>query len=245
MSDPAAPNAAPPAAPVAPVAQTAPAGVASPVQVHVHAAPAAAPQPPAAAPQQPAQATPEAPKAAATAAPVKPPYVNPYAAPKAPAAAAAPGQPSAPRPAVAAPAPPSPAQPAAPVVDPQVAALTARVDDMRAVLAITATNAINALPESLRGFVVAQYGDDPAAQIRGIESMRSHGLIPAAPQVVPQGATTLPAQAAPSAAPSPANPDAAVLAQYEALRTKSPQSAAFFLAANSTAITRARAARPS
>lgn len=244
MSDPAnpaAPVAAPAAQPAAPASQpqvSAP-GAVPPVQVHVHNA---APQQPAAPATQPA---PEAPKPPAASA-VKPPYVNPYAAPKvaaqpAPAAslaAPAPGAPVAPQ----APA----AQPPAPVVDPQVAALTARVDDMRAVLAITATNAINSLPESLRGFVVAQYGEDPAAQIRGIESMRSHGLIPAAPQVVPQGANTSPSVAAPPLAPTSANPDASVLAQYEALKAKSPHAAANFFSVNGAAISRARAAaRPS
>ena len=245
MSDPTNPAAQPaasppPAAPAAPLASPG-----MPVQVHVHTAPAAAPQAPAAQPQQPAAAPAEPKPAQPPAAPVKPPYVNPYAqrpvAPAQPPVAASPAaQPAAP---VAAPAQP-PQPPVPPAVDPQVAALTQRVDDMRAVLAITATNAINALPESLRGFVVAQYGDDPSAQIRGIESMRAHGLIPAAPQVVPQGATTLPAgNAAPPPSAQTANPDAAVLAQYEALKT-SPIAQAAFYRLNTAAITRARASAP-
>lgn len=245
MSDivnPAAPVAAPAAQPAAPTSQpqvSAP-GAVPPVQVHVHNA---APQQPAAPAASPA---PEAPKPPAA----KPPYVNPYARP-APAPAAPPvaAQP-APAASPAAPsqdAPQAPAaQPPAPVVDPQVAALTERLDGLRSVVALTSQREVNALPDNLRAYVLAQAGDDPVRQINAIEGLRSHGLIPAAPQVVPQGANTSPAVVAPPLAPTATNPDASVLAQYEALKAKSPHAAASFLSVNGAAITRARAAaRPS
>ena len=250
MSDPvnpAAPAAQPAAAPppAAPAAPLAAPGM--PVQVHVHTAPAAAPQAPAAQPQQPAAAPAEPKPAQPPAAPVKPPYVNPYAQPR-PAAAQPPAAaPLAAQPAGTAAAPAQqPQPPAPPAVDPQVAALTERLDGLRSVVAITAQRDVNALPENLRAYVLAQAGDDPVRQINAIEGLRAHGLVPAAPQVVPQGATTLPAgNAAPPPSTQTANPDLAALTRYEELKAKSPHSAALFYATNSAAIGRGRLARPS
>ncbi len=194
-------------------------------------APVAAPLAPTPAPQaSPPTPTPAAP------APVKPPYVNPYAArPLAP-------KPEAPAAPVAA---PPPAASPTPAEDPRLAMMTRDLEGLRSVVAISAQREVNALPESHRAYVLAQAGDDPVAQMRAVEALRAHGLLPSAPQVVPQGTTTLPAQPAPSPAPSPANPEASILATYEALRAKSPQVAANYYVANAAAITRARAARPS
>ena len=128
----------------------------------------------------------------------------------------------------------------------QVAALTERLDGLRSVVAITAQRDVNALPENLRAYVLAQAGDDPVRQINAIEGLRAHGLVPAALQVVPQGATTLPAgNAAPPPSTQTANPDLAALTRYEELKAKSPHSAALFYATNSAAIGRGRLARPS
>lgn len=229
-----APVAAPPAAaPVVAPAPVAPAqGQPAPVQVHVHNA---APPSPAA----PAAAPPAAPQAPAPA-PAKPAYVNPYAAPKVAAAPA----PAAPAGQVAPPVAAAPVAPPAPVVDPQVAALTERLDGLRSVVALTSQREVNALPENLRTYVLAQAGDDPVKQINAIETLRSHGMIPAATQVVPQGATTTTGAPAPAPVQTPANPDAQVLAQYEALKG-SPLAQGLFANAHRAAIVRARSARPS
>lgn len=235
MSDstnPAAP--APPAA--APTQTTAPVPGA-PINVHVHTAP----QTPAAAPSAPAAQSSQPSATAPDAKPASVPYVNPWAnrAPKTTAPAAQPSTPAttaAPSPTVA---------PAAPPPDPEVIALRARVDAMTSVMATQASDAINSLPENVRAFVLARAGDDPAAQLNEIRTMRSHGLIAAPPQVVTPGANTLPAPAPPSP-PAPASPDAAALAQYEELKAKGSNfAAAKFLQLNMPAIARARAARPS
>lgn len=235
MSDPANPS-APAPAPAAPASPQAPAPAApspvpgAPVTVHVHTT-----QPTPSSPAAPTQA-PQAPSAQP---PAVAPAGNPWALrPPKPAAPAAP----APQPVAA-----SPATPAPPAVapSPEVAALQSRVDAMATVMTSQAADAMGALPENLRAYVLQRAGNDPVAQLNEIRTLRAHNLIPAPPQVVQPGATTLPAQAAPPAAQTPANPDLATLTTYEALRQKSPHAAAAYLAQNMGAITRARAARPS
>lgn len=237
MSDPTNPT--PPAPPAAAPTQTTTAPVpGAPINVHVHTAP----QTPAAAPSAPAAQAPAAPAPAADAKPASVPYVNPWAnrAPK-PAAPAA--QPSTPAPIAAAPS--APVTPAAPAQDPEVIALRARVDAMTSVMATQASDAINTLPENAKAYVLSRAGDDPAAQLNEIRTLRAHGFLAPPPQVVTQGANTLPAPA-PAAPPAPPSPEASVLSRYEELKAKGATLAASaFYVANSAAIQRARAARPS
>lgn len=237
MSEPT--NQTPPAAPVAAPTQTTTAPVpGAPINVHVHTAP----QTPAAAPSAPAAQAPAPTAPAADAKPASVPYVNPWAnrAPK-PAAPAA--QPSTPTPVAAAPT--APVTPSAPAQDPEVIALRARVDAMTSVMATQASDAINSLPENARAYVLSRAGDDPAAQLNEIRTLRAHGFLTPPPQVVTAGANTLPAPA-PAAPPAALSPDAAALAQHEALKAKGATLAASaFYVANAGAIQRARAARPS
>jgi len=187
-------------------------------------APAAPPvAPPVTAPVAAPQATPAAPPVAPPA-----PYVNPYARPAA-------------KPAVAAPPPvvaPPVAPPAAPI-SPELAALTAQVEELRGVVAITATVAMNSVPDSVRAYVLARVGDNPAAQVREIEAMRAAGLIA---QPIPAGATTTPAATSP-AVPPQSTVEGAVLAEYERLRAIAPIRASMFRATNSAAIASAERAR--
>lgn len=229
----------PPAPPAAAPTQTTTAPVpGAPINVHVHTAP----QTPAAALSVPAPQAPAAPAHAADAKPAAVPYVNPWAN-RAPKAAAPAAQPSTPAPVAAAPT--TPTAPAAPAQDPEVLALRARVDAMTSVMATQASDAINSLPENARAYVLARAGDDPAAQLNEIRTLRSHGFLAPPPQVVTQGANTLPAPA-PSAPSVPASPEATALARYEELKAKgSHLAASAFYAANAVSITRARAARPS
>lgn len=237
MSDPTNPN--PPAPPAAAPTQTTTAPVpGAPINVHVHTAP----QTPAAAPSAPAPQAPAAPAPAADAKPASVPYVNPWAN-RAPKAAAPAVQPSTPAPIAAAPSAPVPS--AAPAQDPEVIALRARVDAMTSVMATQASDAINTLPENAKAYVLSRAGDDPAAQLNEIRTLRAHGFLAPPPQVVTQGANTLPASA-PAAPPAPASPEASALARYEDLKSKGATLAASaFYVANSAAIQRARAARPS
>lgn len=229
----------PPAPPAAAPTQTTTAPVpGAPINVHVHTAP----QTPAAALSVPAPQAPAAPAHAADAKPAAVPYVNPWAN-RAPKAAAPAAQPSTPAPVAAAPT--APTAPAAPAQDPEVLALRARVDAMTSVMATQASDAINSLPENARAYVLARAGDDPAAQLNEIRTLRSHGFLAPPPQVVTQGANTLPAPA-PSAPPAPLSPDASALAQYEALKAKGSNFAAnAFMRLNAQAIQRARASRAS
>ena len=245
MSDPTNPT--PPAPPAAAPTQTTTAPVpGAPINVHVHTAPqtpSAAPSAPA--PQAPAATAPQAPAATAPAADAKPaavPYVNPWAN-RAPKVAAPAAQPSTSAPIAAAPT--APMTPAAPAQDPEVVALRARVDAMTSVMATQASDAINSLPENAKAYVLARAGDDPAAQLNEIRTLRSHGFLTPPPQVVTAGANTLPAPA-PSAPPAPLSPDASALAQYEALKAKGSNFAAnAFMRLNAQAIQRARASRAS
>lgn len=236
MSDstnPAAP--APPAA--APTQTTAPVPGA-PINVHVHTAP----QTPAAAPSAPAAQSSQPSATAPDAKPASVPYVNPWAN-RAPKAAAPAAQPSTPAPVAAAPS--APAAPPAPAQDPEVLALRARVDAMTSVMATQASDAINSLPENARAYVLSRAGDDPAAQLNEIRTLRAHGFLTPPPQVVTAGANTLPAPA-PSAPVAPLSPDAAALAQYEALKAKGSNFAAnAYMRLNAQAIQRARASRAS
>lgn len=237
MSDPTNPT--PPAPPAAAPTQTTTAPVpGAPINVHVHTAP----QTPAAAPSAPSAQAPAPTAPAADAKPASVPYVNVWAnrIPKSPLPAAAP---STPAPVGAAPS--APVTPAAPAQDPELIALRARVDAMTSVMATQASDAINSLPENAKAYVLARAGDDPAAQLNEIRTLRAHGFLTPPPQVVTAGANTLPAPA-PAAPPAPPSPDAAALAQYEELKAKGSSFAASkFLQMNMAAITRARAARPS
>lgn len=237
MSDPTNPT--PPAPPAAAPTQTTTAPVpGAPINVHVHTAP----QTPAAASSAPAAQAPAAPAPAADAKPASVPYVNPWAN-RAPKAAAPAAQPSTPVPVAAAPS--APAAPAAPAQDPEVLALRARVDAMTSVMATQAGDAINSLPENARAYVLSRAGDDPAAQLNEIRTLRAHGFLTPPPQVVTAGANTLPAPA-PSAPVAPLSPDAAALAQYEALKAKGSNFAAnAYMRLNAQAIQRARASRAS
>lgn len=234
MSDPTTPT--PPAPPAAAPTQTTTAPVpGAPINVHVHTAP----QTPSAAPSAPAPQAPAATAPAADAKPASVPYVNPWAN-RAPKAAAPAAQPSTPAPVAAA-----PTAPAAPAQDPEVVALRARVDAMTSVMATQASDAINSLPENARAYVLARAGDDPAAQLNEIRTLRSHGFLTPPPQVVTAGANTLPSPA-PAAPPAPLSPDASALAQYEALKAKGSNFAAnAFMRLNAQAIQRARASRAS
>lgn len=181
---------------------------------------------PAAAPAAPAAAAPEAPKPAA-------PYVNPWAQPR-PAKLAAPAAP--------APAASAAAQPAA--ADPN-AAMRAELDALRGALAVTATREMNAVPENVRSYVLAHAGDDPAAQIRALDALRSSGLVGAAPAAtaapapLPLPANTAPQQP-PPAAQTPPTGDTAVLAEWRRLQSAGAHlSAAGFYASNAGAIERA------
>lgn len=177
---------------------------------------------PAAAPPAPPAAAPEAPKSAA-------PYVNPWAQPR-------PAKPAAPI------APPVAAQPAA--VDPN-AAMRAELDALRGALAVTATREMNAVPENVRTYVLAHAGDDPAAQIRALDALRSSGLVsaqpaaPTAPAPLPLPANTAPQQP-PPAAQTPPTGDAAVLGEWRRLQAAGAHlSAAGFYSSNAGAIERA------
>lgn len=183
------------------------------------------------APAAPAAPAVEAPKPPAEAAPA--PALNPWALrPPKPAASPAPS------PAIDAAAPP------APVVDPALAALEARVASLSSVLTRQATSELAGVPENVRAYVATLAGTDPAKQLDALHTLRTSGLLPTAPAVVPPGATTMPG-ATPSAPAAPASPDAPVLAEYERLSARSPIIAAAFRTANSAAIARAEAARAS
>ncbi len=241
MSDPTNPTPpAPPAAAPTQTTTTAPVPGA-PINVHVHTAP----QTPAAAPSAPAPQAPAPTAPAADAKPASVPYVTPGAN-RAPKVAAPAAQPSTPAPVAAAPtATVTPAAPTAPAQDPEVIALRARVDAMTSVMATQASDVINSLPENARAYVLSRAGDDPAAQLNEIRTLRAHGFLTPPPQVVTAGANTLPAPA-PSAPVAPLSPDAAALAQYEALKAKGSNFAAnAYMRLNAQAIQRARASRAS
>lgn len=210
--------------PTSPVPPAAPASITEAAralaQTLNEGSPASSVQPPA-----PAVAAPQAPAAT----PAKPPYVNPW-------------QGRAPAPAVAAPSTsPQPAAPAAPVADP-------RVDALMAVLGETVAQDMSALPANVAATVRAIAGDDPVAQRKAINAMRANGIATppaAAPAPLPPPANTMPA-AAPPAAPVEPTGDAAVLAEYQRLKSRGAFIAASaFYASNAGAIERALKSSPS
>jgi len=85
-------------------------------------------------------------------------------------------------------------------------------------------------------------GDDPVAQRKAINAMRANGLAspqPAAPAPLPPPANTMPA-AAPPAAPVEPTGDAAVLAEFQRLKSRGAHiTASAFYASNASAIERA------
>ena len=163
------------------------------------------------------------------------PWVNPHvarrAAPKAPTA-----------PVVAKPAP------TAPPVDPaarlaQVEAehkstgerLTRYEETLKARVAID----LAALPDRVRKVIERDAAGDPLATLRMITSAHEMGL--AAP-TIPTGATTAPP---PPSTASAIDPDAAVLAEYDALKGKAPIRANALRMLHGAAIARAEARRAS
>lgn len=183
-------------------------------------APASALSPTGAAPTPPvAEAAPE--KVVAEKAVVAPRPLNPYAAARAPAP---------------------------PPVDPRVVALEASNAEHLSTLSTYAATELSLAPEAVRNAVKAIAGDDPSAQLKALAAIRANGLgaapsTPVGATVVPVGATTGAAAPAPMAAPA-TNPDAAVLARYEYLKSKGATLLlSQFRSANAEALDRAEAAR--
>jgi len=169
---------------------------------------------------------------AQTAAPVapRPPRVNPWALRPAKPTPAPGDAPSQSAPVNAAPA-------SQPVTDP-------RVDALMAVLGETVTQDLAALAPNVQGAVKAIAGDDPVALRKAINAMRANGIATApvapAPAPLPMPTTTTAAPAAPAAAPAEPTGDAAVLAQYQHMKSKGAHiAAASFYAQNAGSIERA------
>lgn len=210
--------------------------------------PNAPPPAPAATAQQPASASPSPASPAQTAPPVAAPaapYVNPYARAVLARAAAPVAAPSTTHAPVAAPVASVAAPPQTPAAsDPRVADLASQVEALRGVVRAQADDALASVPDTVRATVHALAGDDPAKRLEVLRTLRTNGLV-TAPPTVPQGASTMHAAApAPPPVASAASSDAAVLAEYERLRSNnSPIVATAFAERNRAALTRARAAR--
>jgi hypothetical protein len=162
-------------------------------------------------------------------APAAPVYVNLYAKPGAVPAKVAPAGKGAPF--------PTPAQ------GPDVADLAAQVEALRGVVRAQADDALAGVPANIAATVRSLAGEDPAAQLSALRTMRANGLV-VAPAAIPTGATTLPG--APPAPPPPATPataEAAVLAEHTRLSGVSPILAANFYRSNADTIERARRVR--
>lgn len=170
-------------------------------------------------------------------------------APSAPAPTAAPAQTAAPvapqpprvNPWALRPAKPAPAPDAAPASQPVT---DPRVDALMTVLGETVTQDLASLPPNVQGAVKAIAGDDPVALRKAINAMRANGIATApaapAPAPLPMPTTTTAAPAAPAAAPAEPTGDAAVLAQYQHMKSKGAHiAAASFYAQNAGSIERA------
>lgn len=199
--------------------------------------------PPAPPPAPPAATAPETPAAKAAekpaAAPQKPadakPWVNPFVARKAAAKAA-------PAPAPAAPAAPAPkVDPLARLAELETLHKTASESLARreSVLKARVAQDLAALPEHVRIAVERDAGGDLDATMRLITLMHTVG---AAKPIIPTGATTAPPPPATSTA---ANPDDAVLSEYESLKSRAPILANAFRIAHSAEIARAEKRRAS
>lgn len=187
-------------------------------------APAAAPIAPAPAPvaTAPAASPPEA---------AKPPYLNPWAARgKAPAA-----KPAEVRPSLVS------ASPTTPAADP-------RVDALMAVLGETVAQDLSGVPANVAATIRAIAGEDPVAQRKALNAMRANGLASVTPAAAPSSiaapaSTTMPT-APVSVAATPANTDAARLAEYEKLSKVAPILASQYRQTHGAAIDRATKSRP-
>ena len=191
-------------------------------------APVAAPVAPAPAPvaTAPAASPPEA---------AKPPYLNPWAARgKAPAAKPA-AKPAEVRPSLVS------ASPTTPAADP-------RVDALMAVLGETVAQDLSGVPANVAATIRAIAGEDPVAQRKALNAMRANGLASVTPAAAPSSiaapaSTTMPT-APVSVAATPANTDAARLAEYEKLSKVAPILASQYRQAHGAAIERASKSRP-
>ena len=185
---------------------------------------------------------PAAPPAAAAKAPAKPadakPWVNPHIARRA-------AQMAAPKPASAVPASPAPA---APPVDPAKRlaeietahkATGEKLTRYEETLKARVAQDLAALPEKVRKVIERDAAGDALATLRMITSAHEMGLTA---QPIPTGATTAPAPPATSAA---ADPDAAIFAEYESLKSRAPIRANAFRMLNGAAIARAESRRAS
>lgn len=188
------------------------------------AAPVAAPAAPAPAPvaTAPAASPPEA---------AKPPYLNPWATRgKAPAAKPAEVRPSS-----------VSASPTTPAADP-------RVDALMAVLGETVAQDLSGVPANVAATIRAIAGEDPVAQRKALNAMRANGLASVTPAAAPSSiaapaSTTMPT-APVSVAATPANTDAARLAEYEKLSKVAPILASQYRQTHGAAIDRATKSRP-
>jgi hypothetical protein len=115
------------------------------------------------------------------------------------------------------------------------------VEGLRGIIGRTVEQDLTAVPANVAAAVRAA-STDPIEQRRLLDVMRANGLAspqPAAPAPLPPPANTMPA-AAPPAAPVEPTGDAAVLAEFQRLKSRGAHiTASAFYAANAAVIERA------
>lgn len=195
------------------------------------AAVTAAPVAPVAAPAAPAPAPVATAPAASPPEAAKPPYLNPWAT-RGKATAAKPAEV---RPSLVS------ASPTTPAADP-------RVDALMAVLGETVAQDLSGVPANVAATIRAIAGEDPVAQRKALNAMRANGLASVTPAAAPSSiaapaSTTMPT-APVSVAATPANTDAARLAEYEKLSKVAPILASQYRQTHGAAIDRATKSRP-